>query len=311
MATLASSGFSLPNHLAAGVWSKAQSGSTLVALSGQTPMLFGTTQFMTLSARPKAQIVAEGAQKSQSQPAFSSINAIPRKAQVTVRLNEEVKWADEDYQLGALTEVADAAAIALQRAIDLVAYHGINPLDGTLLSGSPVKIMDTTNTVEIAGTYPAVTSKPHADLTTGVGLVLGSGYTPNGVALNPLFSFNMATEEDTTGHRLFPDLGFGVATSNVLGLNASVSDTVSAPEAAIGGGAYATTNPHVNAFVGDFAGALRWGVQRRIPLELIEFGDPDGSGDLKRNNQIAIRAEVVFGIAIFDVQAFSKVVNAS
>lgn len=306
MATLASSNLSLPNHLAAGVWSKAQSGSTLAALSGQTPMQFGTTQFMTMSARPKAQIVAEGAQKGQSQPAFAPINAVPRKAQVTLRFNEEVQWADEDYQLGVLAEVADAVGIALARAVDLVAYHGINPLTGTALSGSPTKLMDTTNSVEVTGS-----SKPDDDLTSAVGLVIADGFTPNGVAIDPAFSFSFATQKDTTGRRLFPELGFGVGVSNLSGLNASVSDTVSAPEAQIGGGIYATTNPKVKAITGDFAGAIRWGVQRNIPIEKILYGDPDGSGqDLKGYNQIALRAEVVFGIAIFSTDAFAKVIDA-
>lgn len=307
MASLGTSGLSLPNHLASGVWSKAQSGSTLVALSGQSPMLFGTTQYMTMTARPKAQIVSEGAQKSQSQPTFAPVNAVPRKAQVTVRTNEEFKWADQDYQLGVMTEVADAISIALARSIDLVAYHGINPLDGKALSGSPTKLLDTTNAVEVTGT-----SKPDDDITAAVGLTIADGFTPTGVALDPSFSFALATQKDTAGRRMFPELGFGVNLSNFLGLNASVSNTVSAPEAAVSGGAYASANPNVKAIVGDFAGAIRWGVQRNIPLELIEYGDPDGTGqDLKGSNQIALRAEVVFGIAIFDTNAFSKVIDAT
>ena len=40
---------------------------------------------------------------------------------------------------------------------------------------------------------------------------------------------------------------------------------------------------------------MRWGIQRNIPLELIKFGDPDGQGDLKRKNQVALRLEVVYG----------------
>jgi len=305
MASLASSGLSLPNHLAAGVWSKAQKGSTLVALSGQSPMLFGTTQYMTMTQRPKAQIVSEGAQKSQTPPAFGSVNAVPRKAQITIRTNEEFKWADQDYQLGVLTEVADAASVALSRAIDLVAYHGINPLDGKALSGSPVKLLDTTNAVE-----QTADSKPDDDLTAAVGLVIADGYTPNGLAADPAFSFALATVKDSTGRRIYPELGFGVNPTNILGLNASVSDTVSAPEAAVAGGAYATDNPNVKAIVGDYATGIRWGVQRNIPIELIEYGDPDNTGqDLKGANQIALRAEVVFGVAIFDVDAFSKVVD--
>lgn len=306
MATLATSGLTLPAHLASGVWQKVQSGSTLAALSGQTPMLFGTTQYMTFTQRPKGEVVAEGANKSQSQPTFGTVNVVPRKVQVTQRFNEEVQWADEDYQLGVLSSMGDAAGVALARALDLIAYHGINPLTGIALSGSPAKILDTTNSVEIGAS-----SKPDDDLTAAVGAIIADGFVPNGVALDPSFSFKLATQKDTTGHRMFPELGFGVNTTNLLGLSASVSDTVSAPEATISGGAYATTNPHVNAIVGDFQNGIRWGVQRDIPLEVIRFGDPDGSGDLKRANQIAIRAEVVYGVAIFDTNAFAKVIDAA
>ena len=37
----------------------------------------------------------------------------------------------------------------------------------------------------------------------------------------------------------------------------------------------------------------------------------DGQGDLQRNNQIALRAEVVYGWAIFDLNSFAKIVPAA
>ena len=47
-----------------------------------------------------------------------------------------------------------------------------------------------------------------------------------------------------------------------------------------------------------------------IGLELIEYGDPDGGGDLKRNNQIAFRAEVVYGWGIAELNRnFAKLVD--
>lgn len=52
------------------------------------------------------------------------------------------------------------------------------------------------------------------------------------------------------------------------------------------------------------------GVQRSIGAHLIEYGDPDGLGDLQRQNQIAIRAEIVYGIGIMDQAAFTKIVKA-
>jgi hypothetical protein len=40
---------------------------------------------------------------------------------------------------------------------------------------------------------------------------------------------------------------------------------------------------------------------------MIEYGDPDGLGDLQRQNQIALRAEVVYGVGIMDLNAFAKI----
>ncbi|MED6165409.1 hypothetical protein PIB30_099258, partial [Stylosanthes scabra] len=61
----------------------------------------------------------------------------------------------------------------------------------------------------------------------------------------------------------------------------------------------AKTDTKVRGILGDFQNGIRWGVQRNLPLELIRFGDPDGQGDLKRRNQIAIRMEIVYGWYVF------------
>lgn len=305
MASLASSGFSLPNHLATGLWSKVQTSATVPRLSGQEPMMFGTTQLMTFTGKPKGEVVAEGANKSQTQPTFATKTTVPRKVQVTMRFNEEVQWADDDYQLGVLAAMRDAGAEALSRALDLIVYHGINPLTGALLSGSPAKVLDTANTVEIN------TAKADEDIDTAVGAIIADGfYQPNGIALDPAFAYSLATIRNAdSGGKRYPELGTGLNVSNFFGLNAAVSTTVSAPEATVGGGAYATTNPNVRAILGDFT-AIRWGVQRDVPVELIRWGDPDGSGDLKRANQVALRLEVVYGFAIMDTDAFCVIKNA-
>jgi HK97 family phage major capsid protein len=304
MATLASSALALPNNLASGLWSKVQTGSTVARLSGQEPMLFGTSQYMTFTGKPKGEVVAEAASKSQSQPTLSNKTSIPRKVQVTMRFNEEFQWADEAHQLGVLTTLRDAGSEALARALDLIVYHGINPLTGVALSGSPAKVLDTTNTVEVN------TAKADEDIESAVAAVLADGYTPNGIALDPTFAFKLATTRDSQNRKVYPDLGTGQNVSNFFGLNAAVSTTVSAPEATISGGAYATTNPNVKAILGDFS-AIRWGVQKQVPVEVIRFGDPDGSGDLKRQNQIALRLEVVYGFAIMDTDALAVIKDAA
>jgi hypothetical protein len=310
MATLATSSFSLPKHLVPGVWQKAQGQSVLARLSTADPQEFGEHQYMTLTAPPRGEVVGEGVAKSESTATFAPVTAIPRKVQVTQRFNQEVKWADDSRQLGVLRTMADLSGVALGRALDLIAIHGINPKTGALLAGSPAKITDTTNVVELV---TATVNLPDQAIEAAVGLVLDDSLAPNGIALDNSYAFKLATQRHpTSGERLYPDLGFGTSVDSFFGLNGAVSDTVrGGPEAVtVSTGAYASTNPNVKAIVGDFT-AFRWGVQVNIPIELIEFGDPDGLGDLKRQNQIALRSEVVYGIGIMSLDAFAQVKDAT
>lgn len=298
----------LPKHMVPGVWQKAQGQSVLARLSASEPQEFGDQQYMTLTAPPRGEVVGEAAQKSESTAQFAPVTAIPRKVQVTQRFSQEVMWADESRQLGVLQTMRDLSGVALGRALDLIAIHGINPLTGALLAGSPAKILDTTNVVEL---NTAALDKPDQAIEAAVGLVLADSLSPDGIALDNTYAFSLATQRDSQGRKLYPELGFGATATAFSGLNAAVSDTVrGGPEAVTPStGAYRTTNPNIKAIAGDFS-AFRWGVQVNIPLELIEFGDPDGLGDLKRQNQIAIRSEVVYGIGIMSTDAFGVVKDA-
>lgn len=308
MVALATGSFSLPKHMVPGVWQKAQGQSVLARLSAAEPQEFGDQQYMTLTAPPRGEVVGEAVQKSESTATFAPVTAIPRKVQVTQRFSQEVMWADESRQLGVLQTMRDLSGVALGRALDLIGIHGINPLTGALLSGSPAKIIDSTNVVELTtGTL----ATPDQAIEAAVGLVLDDSLSPDGIALDNSYAFSLATQRDSQQRKLYPELGFGNTATAFAGLNAAVSDTVrGGPEAVTAStGAYRTTNPNVKAIAGDFS-AFRWGVQVNIPLELIEFGDPDGLGDLKRQNQIAIRSEVVYGIGIMSTDAFAVVKDA-
>ncbi|MCG7284970.1 major capsid protein [Cellulomonas sp. ACRRI] len=276
----------LPRNIADGMVKDAKTGSTIAALSGREAQRFGNVDIITFNDFPKAEFVGQGADKGSSGGSFGSVTAEPHKAQVTMRFNEEVQWADEDYQLGVLQELADAGKIALARALDLGLYYRINPLTGTAISGWTNYLNTTTKRVEITSTSAA-----DMDIETAVGLVIGAQKPVTGIALDPSYAWTLATARFGDGRKKFPELGFGVNLSSFQGLPASVGDTVSGrPEAA---------DTKVRAIVGDFRSGIRWGVQRDIPVELIKYGDPDGQGDLKRKNQIALRLEIVYGWYVF------------
>jgi hypothetical protein len=285
----------LPRSIADGMVKDTVLGSTVAALSTQRPQRFGNEDIITFTGRPKAEFVGEGQAKSSTTGTFDFVTSTPKKAQVTMRFNEEVQWADEDHQLGVLSTLADAGSQALARALDLGLYHRINPLTGTVIAGWSNYLGAATKRVEIT---TATVGKHELTLEAAVGLnVATANPTPvNGIAMTPSVAWGLSTERYDDGRKKYPEMGLGIDVSSYNGIRASVSDTVSGGfEAAAG----ATAAKAVRAIVGDFNDGIRWGVQRDIPLELIKYGDPDGQGDLKRNNQIALRLEIVYGWYVF------------
>ena len=283
----------LPRNVADGMIQESRTLSTVAKLSNQEPQRFGETEYITFNEFPKAEFVEEGAQKASTKGGFGSVKSKPHKAQVTMRFNEEVQWADEDFQLNVLTQLAGAGKTALARALDLGLYHRINPLTGATITGWDNYVTATTKRVEIA------TADADADLRSAVGLLLNqpTSWGVNGVAIDPKFAWALANlqtknaDGSPSGVQRYPNLGFGTDITSILGINAAQGNTVSGtPEA---------TDTKVRAIVGDFQNGIRWGIQRELPVELIRYGDPDGQGDLKRQNQIALRLELVYGWYVF------------
>ena len=68
-------------------------------------------------------------------------------------------------------------------------------------------------------------------------------------------------------------------------------------------------NADALAYVGDFENAFRWGYADEIPMEVIQYGDPDGQGDLKRTNEVVLRAEAWIGWGILNKDAFARIVK--
>lgn len=298
MATLTTTtgSLSVPTQKIAPWLGEVSAGSSIAALSGQIPMVFGPGQAFTFDIG-EAEYVGEGANKAGSTVTPTAQTVTPFKFQKTVRMTNEVLWADEDEQLVIVDQILAEIQPSLSRALDYGVYHGIDPLSGDAAAAMTTQLSDTTNSVEIAAAA-AYTYVDAADV-----LVLADGFVPSGIALDPSWASSFSTLRGTNSEqKLYPNFRLGTAVSELDGHAASVSKTVGAVTVA-------STATNVKAFVGDFS-AIRWGIQRNIGLELIEFGDPDGGGDLKRNNQVAFRAEVVYGWGIANLNAFAKIIDA-
>lgn len=280
----------MPREISDEMVTKTQSLSTIAQLSGQRPQRFGKQDIIVFNSFPKAEFVEEGADKASTTGGFQHVTATPHKAQVTMRFNQEVLWADEDYQLGVLSELSEKASEALSRALDLGMFHAINPLTGAKIAAWTDNITTTTLSVDLTGK----TAEADAAFRAAAGLLVNAAdpVQVTGAALDPKFTWALSElkRKDGAGETSdmrYPQLGFGTNITDFMGVPVAVGNTVSGtPEAA---------DTKVRAVVGDFRDGIRWGVQRELPMEVIMFGDPDGQGDLKRKNQIALRVEIVYG----------------
>lgn len=265
----------------------------LSSLAPEAPEIkVGTTDHFTFTGTPKAQLVGEGQPKISADDKPTKATTNTYKVQMTYRFSDEVKYADEDYQAGLVDGMANNIATALQRALDLVAIHGINPATGEVAAVAHYFAKAGNGVLRV----PATASED-ADIESMAAALQGVGYTATGIGFDPQFAGKLARSRDENGNKLYPELGLGFNVTNFQGLQAASSDTVSGRQE------LDAEDVRVQALMGDFR-AFKWGIARYVPLEMIEYGNPDGLGDLKATNEVAIRAESIFGFAIFDPKAF-------
>jgi hypothetical protein len=297
VAALTTGSLTIPTQLLDPWVNNIHKGSTISQLSGATPMKFGKGEAFVFDSG-EAEYVGEGANKSSNDITKTTQTVENFKFQKTIRFTEEVKWADEDHQLGVIQQILDQIQPALSRALDYGVIHGINPKTGAVVAGMTQKLTAATTSVELAAA-----DAPYVSVDAAVAALLAADGVPNGIAIDPKFAAKISGQRiTTTGQKLYPDFTFANETSVFESLRAATSKTVGAT-------GVLAVDTKLRAIVGDFT-AVRWGVQKAIGLELIEFGDPDGNGDLKRNNQIAFRAEVVYGWGIAEVNRnFAKIVD--
>ncbi|MCR4870838.1 MAG: phage major capsid protein [Atopobiaceae bacterium] len=297
MAAITTSNIVLPKEVAKGIIAKVRDTSTIQALSAATPRLFKDVEHMTFTTEPEAEFVGEGGQKSPTPTALGHVPAEIHKAHVTVRMSDEVKWADEDNQLEIIDTVIDAGAAALGRALDYGIYHAVNPLSGASIASMTAL----TAGVTTAGNNVTATADASADLDALVDKV-NQSYDVTGIALSKAWANTLRKiRVQATGQRLYPEIPINLKVGSLDGIKAATSSTVN--------GALATTATGVLAILGDFD-LIKWGIVRDLGLEVIETGDPDGLGDLKRLNQIAYRLEIVYSWAVIDPAGFAVLKSA-
>jgi hypothetical protein len=294
MATpLRTSALNLANHQGK-TWRKNIRGGILAKLTPGDPELkVGSTDHFTFTGTPTAELVGESGNKSSADGTPGKKTVKTYKVQITYRFSNEVQWEDEDYQTELIDNLVANAATAISRALDLLAIHGVNPATGD--TGAVTDYLTKpANGVSIV----TRTADANADVEALAAALQAEGYVATGIGFDPVYAGALARVETSQGVKRYPELGLGFGFDNFQGLNAAASDTVS------GRKELDAEDATLNAIMADFD-AFKWGVARDMPLELIEYGNPDGEGDLKRTNEVAIRAESVIGFGFMDYKAFA------
>jgi len=294
MASLTTTSISLPKDVAGLITTKARDHSVIQTLSASTPYLFRDVDHMIFTDEPEAEFVGEGVAKSPAEVGLDPVSAGIHKAQVTVRMSDEVKWADEDNQLQIVDQIVAASAAAVGRALDYGIFHAVSPLSGEAVEGMTAL---TAGAVSVTATGDAA-----ADLDSLVDAV-NEDYDVSGIALSKTWANALRKiRVEATGQRLYPEIPLNLKAGTLDGIAAATSSTVNGKRCA--------TATNVLAILGNYD-LIKWGIVRDLGLDIITTGDPDGLGDLKRYNQVAYRTEVVYSWAVLDPSAFAVLKSAS
>lgn len=294
MSTLAK-GNLFPEELEKEVFSKVKGHSSLALLSGQEALPFVGKDIFVFDFSSDIAIVAEGAAKPAGDATVSPVKMIPLKVVYGMRVNDEFVNASEEKQVEYLDKFVEGFAKKLGAGLDKMAMHGFNPATKTTAASIGNNCFDKAVTANVV-TYDA--SAADANIDDAIALIEGGEYQANGMAISTTMRGAIANLT-ANGARKYPDFAFGGCPENLGSMKLDSNITVSA-KATDG-----TDTDH--AIVGDFANCFKWGIAKELPLEVIEYGDPDGAGDLKRNNQVYIRSEAYIGWAIMDPTAFARI----
>lgn len=283
-------GAMFPRTVVAEVFSMVKGHSTLAKLGKNMPVTFSGNDIFTFNLDGEVSIVGEGAAKPAGSAVISPVSVKPIKVVYQHRVSDEFLKVSEEKALNMLAAFKEGFAMKIGSGLDIMAMHGKNPATGSASTAIGTNHLDTVQST----TYTA--GKPEEALTAAVALLGDNDVT--GYALSKEFGTALGSYKES-GVSQYPEYKLG-GNPGVLGKTPSdVNSTIS------------KTAPTALAYVGDFATAFRWGYADSIPLEVIQYGDPDGLGDLKKTNEVVIRAEAWIGWGILNKAAFARVVKAA
>lgn len=298
MANVLSKGSLFPPELTGEMFNLVRGKSSLAKLSGAEPIAFDGETIFTFSLDKEIDIVAENGPKSNGGGTIGTKSIVPIKVEYGMRISDEFKYAAEERQIQYLRTFADGFAKKLARGIDIMAFHGVNPRTGTAATNT---IGNMHFDAQVSQTVNFAAATANDNIEAAIALVEGNEHEVTGMAMAPAMRAALAQIKKGTGSNeaLFPELAWGANPGVINGLPVDNNSTVSANTSAD------------RAILGNFRDFFKWGYAKNIPIEVIEYGNPDNdaeAGDLKGHNQIYLRGEAYVGWGILVPAAFARVI---
>lgn len=288
MATITKS-TKFPAQLQQKMFSLVKGHSSVAKMAASEPIPFNGTDVFVFNFASDVSVLGESAQKPAGDATITPVQIRPVKVVYQSRVSNEFIYAAEEAQLAYLQEFADGFAKKLAAGLDKMALHGVNPATGSASSVIGNNHLDyvitDANTVTLGASDAADTKLEEA---------IGKVEDCNGAIISKVYRTKIANL-NTNNARKYPDFAWGACPPVLGGMNLDANSTAGADAC---------------AYVGDWR-AFRWGFAKEMPLEVIEYGNPDGgSYDLKQNNEVLLRSEAFIGWGILDASSFAKVETA-
>lgn len=274
------------------IFSKVMGHSTLAKLCGQTPVSFNGNDYFVFSMDDEAAVVGESEAKSAGKAALGKVTMRPIKIEYGARFSDEFIYGTDEKKLEVIRAFAEGAAIKFARAIDILGFHGLNPRSKTAVAALGDNYIDKA----VSDNSAAVTyteADPESNLEDAVAKL--GDYDCTGFAFSRDFAAAMAKLK-VNGVKQYPEFALGANPGSLNGTACDVNSTIN------------FNSGNDRAVVGDFNRAFKWGYAKQLPLEVIQYGDPDNtSRDLKGHNEVYLRTEAYIGFAVLDPKAFAAV----
>lgn len=287
-----------PQELIPEFFNKVKGKSSLAKMCGASPIPFNGLKEFTFSMDNEVNVVAEAGAKAAGGGQVGAVTIVPIKIEYGMRVSDEFIYGAEEVALDYLRAFSDGWAAKVARGFDIMAMHGVNPRTGSSAAAIGNNHLDYAASTTVV--YLNNSSTADANMETAIAGVQAYGHDVSGAIIGNTVRAALAAMVVTSGdsRKLYPELAWGGQPGSLNGLPVDFNSTVEYNSAA------------ARAYVGDFANCFKWGIAKELPLQVIQYGNPDNdatAGDLAGHNQVYIRGEAYIGWGILDATAFGKV----